>query len=199
MATTSPSHETLATVSRVLSKILRHEPELVGLRLDKNGWVKVDDLLEALTKAARSAGSAKRIRKLPEVSRQLLMEVVSSNDKQRFAISGDGERIRAVQGHSLEVHLAHPVLEPPAVLFHGTAAANRDSISAQGITRGTRHAVHLSVDAVTAKAVGSRHGPPMVLEVDAGQMHRDGHEFSVADNGTWLVEHVPPQYIRRRK
>lgn len=199
MTTTSPSPDELTAVSRVLSKVLRHQPELVGLRLDKNGWAKVDDVLDALARTRTAPGSAKRIRKLPEVSRDLLMAVVAVNDKQRFALSSDGERIRAVQGHSLNVDLAHPVLEPPALLFHGTAADNWLSISTEGITRGTRHAVHLSADVVTATGVGARHGRPIVIEVNAKQMYRDGHEFSLADNGVWLVEHVPPQYVRRRR
>jgi putative RNA 2'-phosphotransferase len=188
----------LTALSRLLSKILRHEPELVAVKLDEQGWVRIDELLHGIRKAARAPGSGKRIRVLPEVTREMLFAVVAANDKRRFALSSDSLRIRAVQGHSIEVDLGHPTLEPPAVLFHGTAAASWRTISVDGLTRGTRHAVHLSADAGTAKRVGARHGRPVVLEVSAAQMHADGFQFSRSDNGVWLVAAVPPKYLKLR-
>jgi putative RNA 2'-phosphotransferase len=128
----------------------------------------------------------------------MLLAVVAANEKQRFALSADGERIRAVQGHSVDVNLGHPTLEPPSVLFHGTAVTSWPAISTEGLKRGTRHAVHLSVDVATAKRVGARHGRPAVLEVAAAQMHEDGFQFSRSDNGVWLVSEVPPWYLKLR-
>ncbi|WP_429249756.1 RNA 2'-phosphotransferase [Paraburkholderia sp. GAS333] len=32
-------------VSRLLSKILRHKPEMIGICLDSQGWVSVDELI----------------------------------------------------------------------------------------------------------------------------------------------------------
>jgi putative RNA 2'-phosphotransferase len=188
----------LTALSRLLSKILRHEPELVAVKLDEHGWVRIDELLHGIRKAARAPGSGKRIRVLPEVTREMLLAVVAANDKRRFALSPDCLWIRAVQGHSVDVDLGHPTLEPPAVLFHGTAAASWRTISVEGLTRGTRHAVHLSADAGTAKRVGARHGRPVVLEVLAAQMYADGFQFSRSDNGVWLVAAVPPKYLKLR-
>lgn len=192
----SDSHaDVLSAISRVLSKVLRHEPELIGLRLDEQGWASVQELLGKLQRSKRAASAPKRLRSLPDVSHELLLETVAKNDKNRFALSADAQRIRAVQGHSVEVDLQHAVVEPPAVLFHGTAAKNWSGIAKEGLVRGTRHAVHLSGDVLTARAVGARHGRPVVLQVDAAKMHRDGFEFSRADNRVWLVKAVPPSYL----
>jgi putative RNA 2'-phosphotransferase len=114
----------LVAFSRLLSRVLRHEPELVGIRLGSQGWVSVEAPLRAVGRAARAPNAAKRLRHLPDVTREALHAVVASNDKQRFARSADDERIRAVQGHAVLVALKHPIREPPAVLFHGTATTN---------------------------------------------------------------------------
>ncbi|MBW3570779.1 MAG: RNA 2'-phosphotransferase [Gemmatimonadetes bacterium] len=174
----------LVGTSKFLSKVLRHAPESVGLRLDEAGWVDVDDLLAA----ARRAGVA--------LDRPTLERVVAENEKKRFALSGDGLRIRASQGHSVAVELGLEPREPPGVLFHGTADRNLDSIRAQGLVPGRRTHVHLSVDQATAVAAGRRHGRPVVLRVKAGEMHRAGHAFFRSDNGVWLTAAIPPHYIQ---
>lgn len=189
----------LVALSRVLSKVLRHEPELVGVQLDAQGWVPVQELVDALRRKARGLGAPKRLRTLPEVTRDAIRTVVESNAKQRFALSPDGERIRAVQGHSIDVDLGYTPKPPPPVLFHGTAFASWPSIAKEGLHRGGRHAVHLSPDVQTARAVGARHGKPVVLEVAAANMHRNGFVFTEAENGTWLVESVPTEYLRMVK
>lgn len=184
-------------ISRLLSRVLRHEPDLVGIRLDSQGWVSVRELVEGIRQAARAPGAPKRLRTLPAVTPESIQAVVASNSKQRYALSPDGERIRAVQGHSVDVELGYEAKKPPQILFHGTASANWTSIEKHGLLRGERHAVHLSGDVATARAVGARHGNPVVLQVASAQMHEDGFEFTQADNGTWLVDSVPPKYLRR--
>lgn len=173
----------LVPVSRFVSKVLRHAPESVGLRLDEAGWVEVEDLLAA---AAR-AGVA--------LDRPTLERVVGENDKQRFALSPDGRRIRASQGHSVAVDLGLQPQAPPEVLFHGTADRHLDSIRRGGLVPGRRTHVHLSPDEATAVAVGRRHGRPVVLRVPAGRMHAAGHPFYRSDNGVWLTPAVPPEHI----
>ena len=161
--------------SERLSYVLRHAPDSVGLTLDAAGWVDVDALLEALG-----------------WTRAELEQVVASNDKRRFALDETGTRIRASQGHSVAVDLGYAAQTPPPVLFHGTAERNLPAIEAEGLRPGRRHAVHLSPDAVTARAVGARHGRPVVLRVDAAAMARDGAVFTRSANGVWLVDAVPP-------
>ncbi len=177
--------DTLVRTSKFLSLVLRHEPEKIGLALDPQGWVAIDELL------AKAAGH------LP-LTAELLHEVVRTSDKQRFAISGDGTRIRANQGHSVPVELGLAAQVPPEQLYHGTATRFLDSIRRQGLLRGERHHVHLSADTDTAVKVGVRHGQPVVLVVQAGDMHRAGHAFFRSDNGVWLVEHVPPSFLVTR-
>jgi putative RNA 2'-phosphotransferase len=121
--------------------------------------------------------------------------VVRKNSKQRFAISSDGQAIRANQGHSVEVDLGYAPAMPPAVLYHGTASHNLASIRAVGLNRHERHHVHLSTIVAAARQIGSRHGQSVVLAVDAARMHREGHTFFVTPNGVWLVARVPPEYL----
>ena len=167
-------------VSKRLSYVLRHHTDSVGLTLDEHGWVAVDDLLAAL-----------------RLTRAELEEVVARNDKQRFALDRTGTRIRASQGHSVPVDLGHAPAVPPDVLFHGTVERFLTSILTEGLRPGNRHAVHLSADRETAERVGARRGRPVVLQVDAAAMAREGVVFTRSDNGVWLVDAVPPRYLTR--
>ncbi|MFE2581219.1 RNA 2'-phosphotransferase [Streptomyces sp. NPDC059378] len=169
-------------VSKYLSKHLRHQPERIGLTLDDGGWVEI----EALMAAASAHGF--------RFTRDELDHVVAVNDKKRFAV--EGTRIRASQGHSVEVDLGLPPTPPPPYLFHGTVAGRLDAIRTEGLRPMNRHDVHLSADRETATRVGARRGRPVVLSVDAAAMHRDGHVFQVSANGVWLTKAVPPQYLR---
>ena len=169
--------------SKRLSLVLRHQPSLVGVELDEHGWVGVPVLLDAL------AGHGW------PMTRAELATVVDTNDKQRFEWDRDADRIRARQGHSVPVDLELPVEAPPDLLFHGTARRNLDSILRSGLERRGRHHVHLSADVPTARRVGARHGEPVVLQVAAARMARDGHEFRLSGNGVWLVDAVPPAYL----
>ncbi|MFI6933571.1 RNA 2'-phosphotransferase [Streptomyces sp. NPDC050287] len=169
-------------VSKYLSKHLRHQPERIGLTLDEGGWVEIDTLI-----AAAAAHSFR-------FTRAELDHVVAANDKRRFAI--DGTRIRASQGHSIDVDLGLAPATPPPYLYHGTVARFLDAIRTQGLRPMNRHDVHLSSDRETAARVGARRGRPLVLSVDAGAMHGDGHIFHVSANGVWLTKAVPPQYLR---
>jgi putative RNA 2'-phosphotransferase len=171
-------------LSKFISKHLRHEPEALGLTLEPGGWVLIDDLLAASARAG------------VHFTREELGEVVRLCDKQRFAFDETGTKVRANQGHSTEVDLRFEAAEPPAELFHGTAARNLDAILRDGLLKMARHHVHLSPDTATALKVGTRHGKPLILVVDAAKMRAEGHVFFRSANGVWLVEHVPPQYLR---
>ncbi|MHC2066328.1 RNA 2'-phosphotransferase [Bremerella sp. T1] len=172
------------SVSKRLSYVLRHRPDSIGISLSPGGWVTVEELLAALSQHGKT------------VSRDLLDEVVRTNDKQRFEFSEDGSQIRARQGHSAKVDLQYEVATPPELLFHGTATRFLESIFEQGLIKGRRHHVHLSTNRETMIAVGQRHGKPVVLAVDAQRMHAAGHEFFVTENDVWLTDHVPPEYLR---
>lgn len=170
-------------VSKFMSFVLRHEPGAIGIELDPNGWVAVDDLLAGMEREGRG------------IDADLLDRVVYENDKQRFEFSDDRTRIRARQGHSVEVDLAYEPTTPPDVLYHGTATRKLDLLLGEGLKKMARHHVHLSTNRETMLAVGKRYGRPVILAVDARQMHADGYVFFVTGNEVWLTEEVPPKYL----
>lgn len=175
--------------STLMSKILRHHPEEIGIDRDEfleaHGWISVEKLVSGI-----------RDIEYPDFTLSELRTIVRLCPKQRFALSEDGTMIRANQGHTLPVDLQLQSSTPPDVLYHGTATRFLRSINAQGI-RQTRQGVHLSTDIDTARSVGSRHGSPAILEVDAKRMHEEGCIFRVSENGVWLTEHVAPKYFKR--
>lgn len=170
-------------LSKFLSFILRHKPQEIGLRLDEQGWADVDELL----RCAKAHGRA--------LDRDVLREIVATNDKQRFAFSHDELRIKANQGHSIKIDLALEPITPPELLYHGTASRYMKQINQQGLLPSGRHHVHLSADYQTAISVGTRHGIPVVLVIKAGLMHTDGIEFFQSANGVWLTARVEPGYF----
>lgn len=169
--------------SKFLSLLLRHQPDAVGLQLDAAGWVSVDQLVEKCREHGR------------QLTNDIVLEIVATSSKQRFALSDDGRRIRANQGHSIDVELDYEQCEPPSVLYHGTVAAHLESIRKSGLLRMERHHVHLSFDEATARIVGKRRGKPIILKIAAKQMHLDGYVFVRSTNGVWLTETVPAKYI----
>lgn len=171
-------------LSRYLSLVLRHHPEAAGITLRREGaWAEVDALLRGAKRAGKPLD-------LP-----LLEKIVREDGKQRYSFSPDHRYIRANQGHSVDVDLSFEPLEPPAVLYHGTATRFLDSIRAEGVTRQSRQYVHLSRDEQTAFTVGRRHGAPAVLCLDAAAMHRDGASFYLSENNVWLCDLVPWRYV----
>jgi putative RNA 2'-phosphotransferase len=175
--------EDLVRTSKFMSLVLRHQPERIGLALDREGWADIDALIER----AHEHGIL--------LTREMIVRVVETSDKQRFALDDAGRRIRANQGHSVEVELGLEAVEPPALLFHGTAQKSVASIRQNGLHAGQRQHVHLSPDEATAHKVGSRHGAPAILRIDAAGMHLAGHRFFRSTNGVWLTDSVPTEFI----
>jgi putative RNA 2'-phosphotransferase len=173
----------ISRTSKILSLILRHEPGRVGLTLDDAGWVNVAELLDA----ANRHGVA--------LTLEQLRHVVATSDKKRFAFNEDQTRIRANQGHSVEVDLKYAPETPPELLYHGTPERFVESIRATGLDKRERHHVHLSPNIATATKVGERRGRPVALTIRAGEMHRVGILFYRSENGVWLTDQVPPQFI----
>lgn len=171
-------------ISKLMSLVLRHKPEHLGLTLDENGWVEVDKLLAVMKRSGK------------HVDRPLLEKVVRENDKQRFAFSDDKLRIRANQGHSVKVDVELEQKVPPAILLHGTVENFLDLIRESGLKKMSRQHVHLSAELETANKVGSRRGKPVILEIDAEKMNQEGYVFFLSANGVWLTDQVPPRFIR---
>lgn len=174
----------LKSLSKFISLILRHKPEVIGITLDEHGWADVSELI---------AG----IQKEHSFDRDMLEEIVRTDEKQRYSFSEDGSLIRANQGHSIPVDVELKRAAPPKILWHGTGEKYVASILEQGLLPKSRLYVHLSKDTETARKVGSRHGRPVLFQVDCSKMEKEGYEFFVSANGVWLTKEVPVKYLRK--
>ena len=174
-------------LSKFISLILRHNPAAVGITVDEFGWANVD----ALSKGINSKGHA--------IDRQILDEIVSSDNKGRYSYSEDNSLIRANQGHSIDVDLQLEPIQPPDLLYHGTATRLSSAIQEEGIKKMYRRFVHLSADVAIARIVGGRHGKPMIFVVSAKAMYQDGIKFFQSKNGVWLVDYVDTKYLIARQ
>ena len=180
------SEKETTKISKFLSLVLRHKPETIDVALDGNGWVNAELLLEKLTAAGMF------------IDRETLDHIVATNPKKRFASNNMADKIRASQGHSVDVELGYEPLVPPEILYHGTAIRNIDSISATGLEKRSRQHVHLSKDANAAQAVCQRHSKPFIFEVLSGQMYNDGFTFFLSENNVWLTDSVPAKYLKHQ-
>lgn len=177
------SEKETTRLSKLLSYLLRHNPGSLDIALEEHGWADVDILVEKIRQ------------KEPAFTIEILRHIVDTNNKKRFSFNEDGSRIRASQGHSVEVNLNYKEERPPELLYHGTAQKNLDSILESGLQKISRHHVHLSGDEETALSVGQRHGRPVVLKIKAGLMFTNGFLFYRSDNGVWLTDAVPREFI----
>ncbi len=170
-------------ISKYMSLVLRHKPQAIGIQLDEHGWADVEQLIAGISQTH-------------PLDREMLEEIVRTDDKQRYALSEDGMRIRANQGHSIPVDVELEERTPPEILWHGTGEKFVSFIEQQGLLSKSRLYVHLSPDIETARRVGSRHGRPIVFQVLSGEMYRDGYRFYCSRNGVWLTKSVPARYLK---
>lgn len=171
------------TISRFLSLVLRHDPDKIGITLDPQGWISVDTLLSQMNAHGKN------------IDFEQLCDVVDSNDKKRFAFNEDKTSIRANQGHSVTVDLQYEAIQPPEYLYHGTVAKFMDAIRKNGLLKMSRHHIHLSESLETATKVGTRRGNPIILTVRSGEMFKRGITFFKSENGVWLTDIVPAEFI----
>ena len=131
------------------------------------------------------------------IDMQDLEEIVRMDEKQRYSFNEDKSLIRANQGHSIPVDVELKECTPPAVLYHGTGEKYVASIDSQGLIPKSRLYVHMSADTDTARTVGSRHGKPVIYEIDCNSMVSDGYKFYLSENHVWLTKSVPACYLRK--
>ncbi len=174
----------IVSKSKFVAKVLRHQPELIGITLDENGWANVQELLRCSNKVC-------------PLSFEDLEQIVATDGKQRYAFNDDKTLVRARQGHSIDVDVGLVLAMPPAVLYHGTAEKFVESIDKNGLVKKSRLHVHLSTSIKSATEVGARHGSPVVYVVDAKNMVEQGFEFFLSENGVWLVDHVPLEFLSK--
>ena len=176
------------SLSKFLSLVLRHQPEIIDLRLDENGWASVEELMEKMQREKNISIDFERLER-----------VVTQDNKNRYSLDQTKGMIRANQGHSIDISLDLTPIQPPAVLFHGTATRFLNSIQEIGLLKMARNHVHLSKDFDTALNVGKRHGKPVILEINAAMMVERGFKFFLSENKVWLTEEVPPMYLKVHK
>lgn len=174
---------TMEKLGRFLSLVLRHKPQAIGITLDEHGWADVAQLIQKMNENGKA------------IDIQTLEKIVAENDKKRYAFNEDHTKIRANQGHSIDVNLQLEQKIPPAILYHGTAERFLKNIFAVGLQKMTRQYVHLSKDTETAFKVGKRHGKAVILKIDAQKMYEHGYSFYLSENGVWLCDTVPSQYL----
>ncbi len=170
-----------------ISLVLRHNPDAAHITVDEHGWADVEELLAGINDTGR------------EINMEILEEIVATDSKQRYSFNQDKTLIRANQGHSIPVDVELKEQEPPEFLYHGTAARFLNAIESEGLKPMSRLYVHLSKDIETALKVGRRHGNPVVLKVNSGDMYKAGHRFYLSENGVWLIKKVDAKYLERVK
>jgi len=176
----------MRNTSKFISLLLRHKPEVIGISLDEHGWADVQELIDGVN---RTDGHS--------LDREKLEEIVRTDEKQRYAFNEDHTLIRANQGHSIPVDVELEEKLPPDILWHGTGEKYVSSIDSEGLIPKSRLYVHLSADRQTAKKVGSRHGRPVIYEVDCRRMAADGYRFFLSANQVWLTKEVPAIYLKK--
>ncbi|HFL2524774.1 TPA: RNA 2'-phosphotransferase [Clostridioides difficile] len=170
-------------LSIFISLILRHKPETIGIKLDDYGYADVNELIEKINNTGRN------------INIEILEQIVKEDNKQRYSFNDDRSKIRANQGHSINVNVELRELEPPKYLYHGTATRFLDNIKNEGIIKQSRLYVHLSRDIDTAIKVGKRHGTPVILKINTGKMYENGYKFYLSENNVWLCEYIPFKYV----
>lgn len=176
----------LIKTSCYISMLLRHKPQAAGLTLDEHGWADAGELIKGVSE-----------HKAP-LTMEELEYIVDTDDKGRYSFNEDKTLIRANQGHSIPVDVELDEITPPDVLWHGSAEKYAGSIAEKGLIPKSRLYVHLSSDYETAVTVGKRHGTPVVYQVNAVEMGKDGYKFFVSKNGVWLTKEVPVKYLERK-
>lgn len=176
----------LTETSKFLSLILRHKPEVIGITLDEHGWADVEEVIAGISKTR-------------EFDRDMLVEIVRTDQKQRYSFNEDATLIRANQGHSVPVDVELETAKPPQILWHGTGEKYVSSIQKMGLLPKSRLYVHISEDMETAYKVGQRHGKAVVYRILAGKMMEDGYTFYRSKNGVWLTKEVPDSYLKRER
>ena len=178
------SDNSLRNISKYISLILRHKPEVIGITLDPHGWADVSELIAGVNKTY-------------PFDMKTLERVVSKDEKQRYSFNENKTLIRANQGHSIPVDVELSNAKPPEILYHGTGQKYVESIDKQGLIPKSRLYVHLSTDVETALKVVKRHGLPIVYSVNSGDMYRDGITFYLSANNIWLTKSIPVKYLHK--
>jgi len=168
----------LARASKFLNFILQHNPEKIGLVLEKGGWASIDFIVEKTV-----------------LTREHIQKIVENDEKQCYSFNEDKTKIKANFDHSINIELDYIEKSPPNILYHGTDTKNISSIFINGILPIDKNFVHLSEDIKTATIMGKQHGIPAVFKILTEGMIQEGHKFYKISNGIWLTKKVASRFI----
>ncbi|MHA1676210.1 MAG: RNA 2'-phosphotransferase, partial [Candidatus Njordarchaeales archaeon] len=171
-------------LSKFLSLLLRHKPEILNLLIDKEGFVKLRDLVRKIRK----------IKGFHWVTESDVINLVKNDKKGRFELKTINNEfyIRAIYGHSakLQVNIKYEEAKPEEVskLYHGTNSKVLPWILREGLKPMARKFVHLSKDLndaiITAKR---RKGKTVILEIKARDFLDAGGKIWKANEQIYLA------------
>ena len=181
-------------LSRKLSHTLRHNAHKEHLHVQKDGFVNINELLQT--------------QKFQNYTYQDVVNVISNCRKKRFAISNDGNFIRANQGHSIDVpdlELECITLEnSPRQVIHGTYKLAWESIKTQGLSCMKRQHVHFTTEIPGKNTVisGMRTSCNVYIHLDIKKAIADGYKFYKSANGVILSPgnefgFIEPKYFEK--
>lgn len=175
-------------LSKKIAYILRHHPEKYDLVLNEEGFVAIDQLLEALHSDAS----------WQEVTVDDIKTMIKNSEKKRFEIKNG--QIRAYYGHTIATKITKQEQTPPDVLYHGTAIKFLESIKEKGLLPQKRQYVHLSCDTKTAYDVAIRHSKDIcILKIDTKKAMQSGIKFYYGNEDVWLSDKIPMKFIEIKK
>jgi len=179
-------------ISKFISLILRHNPKKFNFNIEYHGaWANTQDLIELMKNNGKN------------VSIEDLEIVVLEDSKGRYSFNDDKSKIRANQGHSIDVDLGLKSLktnELPTWLYHGTNSRFVDSILSSGLKPMSRQHVHLSDNIETALQVGDRRKKDdtetHIFKISTIEAVNQGIEFFKSENGVYLANYIPAEILR---
>lgn len=172
-------------ISKFISLVLRHKPDLINIDIDDKGYTDIDSLISNINKYKNT-----------NITKNDLISIVNNDEKGRYSFNDNITRIRANQGHSINVNIEFEKVIPEHDLYHGTKFSNFNNIKSQGLLKMSRQFVHLSKDINIAADSGKRWKEDLLIcKIDTKSMINDGYIFFKSENNVYLIKYIPPEYI----
>jgi putative RNA 2'-phosphotransferase len=171
-------------LSRFLALVLRHRAHEFDLKVDDEGFVSIEALLDVIRSQNGMDG----------VVRENLEAIAREGDRRRYEISGDF--IRATYGHSFRRPIRYQEVAPPDRLFVSVPTAQIPHVRVTGLRPEDRQYLHLSGTEEEAREIGDRRNVEhVVVTVLAGEAAVAGIPFHRPTEGLYLTTQLPPRFL----